>query len=262
VTRKRVESVADAVSGESVGISVCMATYNGQRFVRQQIESIVLQLSPTDELVVVDDASSDTTCQIIEEFRDPRIRLHRNETNIGVVKTFERALRLAQGELIFLSDQDDIWREDKVATIKREFESNPRTTLVMSDATILNAEGKALGRWNDHLPFHPSIPATLLRNTYVGCLMAFRRTVVAHALPFPYRIPMHDMWIGLVNRFVGKTEFIDEPLVFYRRHSGTLTGERATVPAMILRRSILAWHLLARICRLMGRDSRKAATSK
>ena len=102
-------------------LSVAMATYNGARYLRQQLESIFSQLAPEDEIVIVDDASQDATCAIVMEFKDARVRLLRNPRNVGVLGSFERAIRNTTGDVIFLSDQDDVWRGDKVRKFRAAF---------------------------------------------------------------------------------------------------------------------------------------------
>src|SRR5688572_23511076 len=103
-----------AVGTVTLRVSVCMAVYNGAAFLKTQVESILQQLHAEDELIVVDDASQDDSMRILQELHDPRLRVHRNERNQGVLATFERALRLARGDIVFLSDQDDVWLAAKV----------------------------------------------------------------------------------------------------------------------------------------------------
>ena len=95
-------------------ISVCMAAYNGENYIEKQISSILCQLKPDDELVIVDDCSKDRTINVIKNFNDSRIKLLKNKFNYGVVATFERALSAAEGNIIFLSDQDDEWIDNKL----------------------------------------------------------------------------------------------------------------------------------------------------
>lgn len=224
-----------------------MATYNGARFVRQQIDSILPQLSNGDELIVVDDASTDNTVEIVREYRDDRIRLTQNSQNVGVVKTFERALELALGDLIFLADQDDLWDPEKVSIFRREFLTHPEAAIIVSDARVIDADGRTLGTWNDRLPFSPGLATNLLKNRYVGCLMAFRRDLLSSCLPFPPRVPMHDSWLGLMGRFRGKTLFIPKCLVSYRRHPSTVTtGKHAGFLRMLRWRLTLFRHLILR----------------
>lgn len=205
--------------GES--ISVCMAAYNGARFIGEQIASILPQLGEKDELVIVDDASKDETVSIAERFRDRRIRIIRQEQNRGVVETFSRGLQEAKGEIIFLTDQDDVWRADKVEKFLEVFRTHPQVTVAMSDLVIIDADGKVTsGPKFRSQSFRQGMLSNLIRNRYQGSAMAFRRSILDYCLPFPAQIPIHDVWIGLVNQLVGKACFIPEPLLFYRRHGG------------------------------------------
>ena len=183
------------------------------------METILRQLDDEDEVIVVDDGSSDSTCDIVDGFHDWRIRLFRNEKNCGVVASFETALRNTTGNIIFLSDQDDLWKPDKVSRFLQVF-NDPKITLALSDANIIDAEGKASGQsyFQTRGGFVPGVMQNILRNHYIGCAMAFRRQILTYCLPFPKNLPMHDSWIGIVNDSFGKTAYIDEPLVDYRRH--------------------------------------------
>jgi glycosyltransferase involved in cell wall biosynthesis len=201
-----------------------MAAFNGARFIREQVASVLPQLGPNDELIVADDASQDETVAIVEAFRDVRVRVIRQPRNVGVVKTFENSLREASGEIIFLCDQDDVWREDKVARVLDAFESSPSTTLVLSNGELTDAEGRPLGetlRSGDRLPLGAT--ANFIRNRYQGSTMVFRREILEAVLPFPEGIPLHDSWIGIVNALVGKAAYLPQSLIYYRRHESNAT---------------------------------------
>lgn len=225
--------------------SVAMATYNGERFLPEQLDSILSQLSPNDELIIVDDASQDSTCAVIDGLRDSRIRLIRNETNQGVLASFETALRQTTGEIIFLSDQDDIWRADKVTTVLQAFCSNSDNTMVVSDATLVDQRGAllALSYYAQRGQFSDRFLMNLVRCKYLGCTMAFRAEVLQKALPFPRsRLLLHDIWIGTVNRLSGgKTQYLPDPLVCYRRHDSAATGTHRLSAA---HRTLLRLHLV------------------
>jgi glycosyltransferase involved in cell wall biosynthesis len=202
-----------------VRVSVCMAVRNGANFIAEQIASILPQLGEQDDVVIVDDASDDNTISIIKNFHDSRIRIVRQEQNRGIVQSFGRALEEAKGEIIFLTDHDDIWRPDKVEKFLKVFEAQPDVTVAMSDLVIMNASGEIIsGPRFGAREFHQGAFRNLIRNQYQGSAMAFRRSILEYCLPFPKDIPIHDVWIGLVNQFVGKAAFIREPLLFYRRH--------------------------------------------
>jgi glycosyltransferase involved in cell wall biosynthesis len=224
-------------------VSVCMATYNGARFMKQQLDSILVQLGTGDELIVVDDASTDSTWRILCDIRDRRVRLFRNEQNKGVVLTFERAVSNAKGDYVFLSDQDDIWRQGKVKQVLAVFEKEPSVSLVVTNGVKIDENNCSLEvtMFSRENPAKLGLLQTLKRNLYQGSLMAFKRGILQAALPFPEGIPMHDSWIGLVNCIVGKTYYLDEELLYYRRHDANVTrDERAPVWKMITDR----WRLL------------------
>jgi glycosyltransferase involved in cell wall biosynthesis len=208
-------------------ISVCIATYNGERFLNDQMSTILPQLSATDEVIIVDDASTDGTVNVIQGFDDGRILLIRHESNQGVVKSFERALCSATGDIIFLSDQDDLWSPDKVSEFLRAFKEQPDSAIVISDATIINEHGAIVVRSAcARRRFRPGLIANLFHARFVGCRMAFRSTLVPKVLPFPNHLRIvHDIWIGTANWALGgKSWYIDKPLTFYRLHGNNLTA--------------------------------------
>lgn len=246
-------------SGKDVRISVCMAVYNGASFIREQIASILPQLGERDELVIVDDASKDNSIAIVESFHDRRIRIVRQERNRGVVQSFGRALEEARGEIIFLADQDDVWRADKVRKVLEMFASHPEVTLAMSDVVVIDAAGKIIsGPKFGEKKFPQGLLRNLVRNRYQGSAMAFRRSILEYCLPFPAEIPMHDAWIGLVNQLAGETGFIDEPLLFYRRHGRNESPDmHAPVMKMIRWRWVLIKNLALTYARkVAGREHR------
>lgn len=237
-------------------VSVCMATYNGERFLREQLNSILTQLNKNDEIVVVDDASTDATLAVLTEYKDDRIRVFPHSQNRGVIKSFGHALQEARGDIIFLADQDDIWREDKLQRVIDCFTDQAAVTLVQSNYSAIDKSGDAVEcKRHDSRDFHPGLLRNIVKNRYHGCAMAFRRSILEYCLPFPDNIPMHDMWIGMVNDIVGKAAYLDEPLVLYRRHGANATLDRhASVTKMVRWR----WNLVTSItvlyiCRILGK---------
>jgi len=220
-TRRQVEPA------ERPKISVCMAAWNGERYIRQQLRSILDQLQADDEVILVDDASIDNTRECVRALNDPRVRLIVNDRNCGVTQTFERALHHASGELIFLSDQDDLWEPNKVAVTLSAFRQYPEFRMVVSDASIIDEEGELIAPsyFAARGAFSDGVITNLLRGKYLGCVMAFRSSLIAEIFPFPHTARVfHDIWIGLRNRLSGgKAIFIEAPLVRYRRHNANLT---------------------------------------
>jgi glycosyltransferase involved in cell wall biosynthesis len=225
--------------------SVCMATYNGSKFIQEQIESIVEQSLQVDQIIIVDDASVDDTVSIISAVKDPRIRLIRNKTNRGVIHSFNEAISCASGEIVFLCDQDDVWRRDKVETCIRYFAANPNKSVVISNASVIDAMGHEVrNSWFGGEGFKGGFVRNLVKNRYTGCMMAMRRAEIIDFCPVPASVPMHDMWIGLMNEIYGQTGYIHEPLMSYRRHSNNATKEtRAPVARMLGWRLRLAWEI-------------------
>ena len=219
-------------------ISVCMATYNGEKYIEEQVKSILLQLSEHDELIASDDGSTDNTIKILESFEDKRIKIfHHDKKHIKVplllsskaannfylaARNFENALTKAQGDYIFLSDQDDIWMQNKVEKILPYLKED---ILVISDAWIVNSNLEKI----DVLSKHRIYKKGFLTNIYVsggapqGCVCAFTKKIKDFILPIPKNVLTHDFWIGLLSELKFKSMYIPEQLILYRRHSLTIS---------------------------------------
>ena len=202
--------------------SVCMATYNGEKYVGEQIRSILAQINEEDELVISDDGSTDNTLKCIGEIKDNRIRVLHNSTRY-FRDNYENALRAAKGDIIFLSDQDDVWMEGKYRRCVKELET---ADLVCTNSQLADEH------LNVYCPdffsvYHSGkgILKNAMNNTYYGACMAFRRTLLDQALPFPpTREIGHDIWLGLVAEMTGTVRFIDTPYLLYRRHRQNVTS--------------------------------------
>ena len=206
-------------------ISVCMASRNGERFIKQQIKSILCQLDKNDELIISDDNSTDSSIAIIESIGDSRIKLVKHEPSERKHKygsgfyyataNFENALKFIKGDVVFLSDHDDIWRDDKVKVCLKELED---ADFVMSNFSLIDENGRVTNP--KYLTFNP-IAGGLIKTSYIskmqGCTMAFKRCVLEKALPFPKNLMLHDAWLGLIAKKHFKTKYIDLPLIEYRR---------------------------------------------
>lgn len=203
-------------------ISVCMATYNGEKYITEQLASIIAQLSVDDEIVIVDDCSTDRTVEIIMSFGDERIKIHINSINMGVVKAFECAIVKSTGDYIFLCDQDDIWLPTKVQTTLNGFR-HYNADLIVSDAYILEYDQLSLDTFYQFRNSGGGLLKNFVKNTFIGCCMAFDSRVKKQVLPFPADISMHDFWLGMAISITGKVKFIDDRLVIYRRHSNNVT---------------------------------------
>jgi glycosyltransferase involved in cell wall biosynthesis len=219
-----------------------MATFNGAPYVAAQLRSILDQLSAADEVVVVDDASTDDTLKIVSSLGDPRVRLMEQEVNCGVRASFGRALAATRGEIIFLADQDDLWLPGKRDALVAELQAG--ALLAISDARVIDADGREVepSFMARRGGFRGGLLATLLKNRFLGCAMAFRRELLEHVLPIPPAVPMHDMWIGALASVRGRVAYIDRPLMQYRRHGGNVSPAlRAGVGQMLTWR----WRLLS-----------------
>lgn len=209
-------------------ISVCMATYNGEKFILKQLHSILEQLNNNDELVISDDSSIDHTVEIIKSLKDDRIKLFENNRFKSPIYNFENALKHSSGNLIFLSDQDDLWGRDKVLIMSKLLKCYD---LVVSDCKIIDESDTVLSESFFKLRNSgPGLIKNLYKNSYLGCCMAFKRNILNNALPFPQTIPMHDMWIGMVAEVFGNTYFCNEKLIYYRKHRDNIsaTSEKST----------------------------------
>jgi glycosyltransferase involved in cell wall biosynthesis len=236
-----------------LSVSVVMATYNGQRYLKEQIDSVLSELQPGDEFIVVDDASTDGTAAILGSVAWPTLRIVKNQRNIGVLQTFERGLTLASGDLIFLCDQDDVWSPGKRASFVNAFLADERVLVVVSDAQLMDASGAMLAPsfMATRGGFKGGVLNTILRNRYLGCAMALRREVLSVALPIPRFVPMHDMWLGAVASACGHVHYIGSPLLRYRRHGGNVSpSSRQGWLRMLRWRCQLVWALILRFWRM------------
>lgn len=223
-------------------ISVVMASYNGERYIGEQLKSILSQLAPDDEVVVSDDGSSDRTVEIVEAFRDPRIRLLPQNSRLGYVANFERAVRASRGEVIFFSDQDDVWLPTKV---DRLVESLKNSVCVASDATVVNERLQIIHssyfKWRKVSKF--SFFHMYVRPAIIGATLACRRAFLESVLPFPAGVP-HDFWMALHAARRNQLAVIAEPLILYRRHPGILSNSaserRRTLSSIAMERLLIA----------------------
>jgi glycosyltransferase involved in cell wall biosynthesis len=225
-------------------LSVCMATYNGERFISQQLQTILSQLLPDDEIIISDDSSTDKTLEIIKDINDSRIRLFRGQTFRSPTYNFEHALKQANGEIIFLSDQDDEWIDGWVETALSALRD---VSLVVCDADVIDAEGRVRPPSEAKIyrggTRRSGVLQNLYRNGYIGCCCAFRREVLGVALPFPAKLPWHDWWIGMVADVFFSTRFLSEKKIRYRRHGLNVspTGELST--STIIEKARMRWNL-------------------
>ena len=208
-------------------ISVCMATYNGEKYIELQLRSILPQLSEDDEVIVSDDASTDQTLDVVRRLNDNRIKIVHHETDNGDTRNFENALKYAKGDYIFLSDQDDEWLPEKVQVTLQALQN---ADFVVSDCITKDEQGNVLdpSRFKT-FKIKKGFWRLMIKTRYLGCCMAFRRNVLQAALPFPensYYVE-HDLWLAAVAELYFKVELINQPLIIYKRH-GNNTSDAGT----------------------------------
>jgi glycosyltransferase involved in cell wall biosynthesis len=231
-------------------ISVCMATYNGEKYIKEQLDSILCQLNIDDEVIISDDGSTDATIVIIESYQDNRIVLFKNSFK-NVVRNFEFVINQAKGEYVFLSDQDDIWHQDKVKEYIENFTNNTEVSLIISDLQIIDKNDGLVDRQFYKKGFTDNFTKNIIANNFIGCSMAFKSNVKKTILPFPKNIAMHDWWIGTCCIISGKVRFVDEKLNYYRRHDNNVTKEGgANLVTKIKWRINLLWNLMIRFYNL------------
>lgn len=231
-------------------ISVCIATYNGEKYIIEQLNSILCQLNDDDEVVISDDYSTDNTLELIRSINDKRIKIVYNNSDKGYTANFENALIYCKGDYIFLSDQDDIWEKNKVSICVNLLD---RYDFVVSDCLIIDDEKKIIN--NSFFKFRKtsfSIAGNIIRFGFIGCSFAFKRNVLEVALPFPKnrKYCTHDNWIFLVSSIFFKYKVIHSPLFYYRRHgSNTSSGgskSKLNMKDKVFYRIYLVYNLILR----------------
>lgn len=235
----------------SVRCSVCIAVYNGEPFIEKQLTSILNQLSPSDEIIISDDGSTDETLSVIKGLNDNRIKIFRNKKK-GIISNYENALLHASGNTIFLSDQDDVWIDGKM---DRHLQLHEKFDLVISDAIVVDSNGKTIfPSFFKERKSGKGFVKNLVKNSYIGCCMSFSSTLMPYVLPFPDNIHMHDWWIGLMAEKTGKVVFLEEPYLKYVRHgsnaSPTLEGSKYSMMQKFRHR----FNLLSAVIRRMMRS--------
>ena len=217
----------------SVEISIVMAVYNGAPFLKAQVDSILAQNVTNYELIIIDDASSDNSFQILQNLakHDPRIVLYQNDKNMGFVSTFEKGIRLARGSFIALSDQDDVWLVDHLEKLKRNIGN---CSLVFSDSYMLYGKNPTQEKFSSYvnipdLQSRYDLDVTLMFSNFVrGASSMFSSELKASILPFPKGLKFHDHWIAFHANQSNGLKFISDVTCQYRRHENTVTIEEKT----------------------------------
>ena len=217
-----------------MNLSIALGTYNGAVYLKEQLESFAAQTRTPDELVISDGQSTDDTLRLIEECAanaDFTVRFSVNESNLGTAKNFEKAISLCRGDVIMLSDQDDVWHSDKLESVERIFEAKPHLSLVFSNAELVDETLRLFdetlfdrlhfnGRKQRLVKSGRALDVQLRENLVCGCTVAFRANLKELVLPISGDGPLvHDGWIVLLIAAVGEIDFINRPLLKYRQHS-------------------------------------------
>ncbi len=234
----------------TIRISVAMAAYNGERYIREQLDSILKNLSAMDEIVVSDDGSTDATLDILKEYQQKDIPLKIVKgPGKGIKQNINAALMECRGDYIFLADQDDVWADDKVEKVM-QYLGKDGCRLVCHDAKVMDSTLTNI--WMPSFFSYRGSKAgfldNLFKNRYMGCCMAFEKKLLSTVLPIPDEIEMHDQWIGMNNDLTGgKSAFIGEQLLLYRRHDANVSDfSHGTVLQMIKKRLVLLRALFRR----------------
>lgn len=219
-------------------ISVALCTYNGEQFLKEQLDSILNQTQKVDEIVICDDGSTDATINILENYSAnyPNIfHIYRNEVNLKSVKNFEKAITLCTGDLIFLSDQDDIWVDIKVEKYNAYFDANPNIEVLASNGYCIDENSKVHDKYSiwdvpqflrdANVTFDYYQIITQISNIASGSTMAFKKEIVSKVVPFPvFKDFHHDEWIALISSKSKSFEFLNEKFYYYRIHNNQQVG--------------------------------------
>lgn len=228
--------------GTAAEVSVVLCTFNGERYLASQLDSLLQQTRLPDQIVVSDDDSSDGTWTMLQDFAEHarslgiEIELGKNSDNLGYAGNFSAALAKATGEIVFLCDQDDVWHPGKIARMVAEFEARPELGLLHTDASLVDREGSDLGyglfaalevskEELQKLHRGEAFEVLLRRNLVTGATMGLRKTHLGKLLPVPEGWP-HDEWLGLGVSLVSCVDCLEWPSIQYRQHGGNQIGVR------------------------------------
>ncbi|MBQ7595531.1 MAG: glycosyltransferase, partial [Clostridia bacterium] len=192
-------------------VSVVIAAYNGEKYICEQLDSVLAQLGEDDEVIISDDNPYKETYNSVKDHieSDGRIKYIAGPGK-GVIKNFENAIKESAGDYIFLCDQDDVWLDGKVAAVLKEFSSG--AAVVMHDAIITDEKLNPVEQsFFEFRGTGTGLIKNIIKNSYIGCCMAFSKELKPYILPFPDNLPMHDQWIGLMGEKYGKVSLIYKP---------------------------------------------------
>lgn len=225
-------------------VSIAVCTYNGEKYLREQINSLIHQTYQNLEIIIVDDKSSDNTLEILKSYaqKDERIKLFQNEHNLGFVQNFSKALTRCSGDYIALADQDDIWKLNKIEKFLSEIQEH---TLIYSDALLIDQNSNPMNQQliqpKKNLVSGNCNKAFIFTNCVSGNTLMFKKELLPFILPIPH-ISFHDTWIAFVASSMGTITYTDEAMTYYRRHNEQITIKKKShrsfnIPSILKRKT-------------------------
>jgi glycosyltransferase involved in cell wall biosynthesis len=233
--------------------SVAMCTLNGEKYIKEQLESILNQSLPVDEIIICDDGSNDKTIEIIEQIqlKNPEtVSFYKNEINLGSNKNFEKAISICTGDFVFLCDQDDVWKSNKAKKVVQYFLDNPLTEAVFTNGTLINDKNEKINThtlWDSvfFMEYQLEKPINLYklisskRNMVTGATLCIKKETKELILPFPdIKKYYHDEWIAIIIASRKKLDYITDELISYRIHSRQQIGGKATIKKKLISKHI------------------------
>jgi glycosyltransferase involved in cell wall biosynthesis len=231
-----------------MSVSIAMAVYNGEKYIKKQLDSILNQLTKDDEIIVSYDRSTDNTLKIIDEYqlKYSQVKLYYNDYP-GITGNFNNAISRCSGDYIFISDQDDIWENNKIKIMLEAFNATGADVICHNGKNI-NAKDEIIS--DDFFKIYKirnGIIMNFIRPRYSGCCMAFNRTILKKIYPIPLDIGGYDHWLGMIGEIYGKMVFIDDILIFHRIHGENVTPiHRRKIHIILKSRSKLLKEILLR----------------
>ena len=208
-------------------VSIAMATYNGEKYLKEQLDSIFSQTYKNIEVIVCDDCSNDMTKDILEEYKQKfDLQYHINKSNLGFLKNFEKVSQLCKGDYIAFSDQDDIWLPEKIETLLNEIGEN---SLICSDAQLIDENNNLISNsfkknTNLFVPKENIFECLVFSNFITGCTCLIKKEFLHSCLPIPETFKFHDWWMGIIAVNNGGLKYLDKQLIQYRQHSNNVAG--------------------------------------
>ncbi len=209
-------------------ISIAIATYNGEKYLQEQLESILNQTLEPSEILIVDDCSTDGTWQVLKLYAEkyPYIKIYQNKQNLGVCQTFNRAIGLTTGDYIALADQDDVWLANKLAVL---LENIGGSLLIHSDAFIVDKNLNIISNtFIKGVMNQQNFIDYLFANNVTGCTCMFARDLISKSFPMP-DFYIHDHYLAISASYLGIIKYLPQPLIYYRQHSQNQIGENTQV---------------------------------